>query len=613
MGSFFNKIGIGARRSDRKPRASAADARADHQLVRRLKARRLPTLKQLKHLPRFLTERELGSLKLLFVVAVLSFFAAAATFISARIETVPASGGEYVEAAVGGVGVVNPILVSNNDVDLDLVHLVFSGLMRVNAAGELEPDLAEDYRISDDGLIYTFKLRDDARWHDGEPVRADDVVKTIEFVKDPAWQSPYHPQFKNVAAEATDDLTVQLTLPSVHAPFLSYLTLGILPAHLWQQVEPSDAARAEWSLRPVGSGPFKFKTFTAERNGSIKAYAVSRNDDFYGDVPYLNSVTFKFYADFTEAAEALAKRSVDGISYLPNEYTQRIEQMRTVDIHRMAIPQYTALFFNLQNADSAIADKNVRLALSEAIDKPALLEALGRDAASAVSIPIMPWQFGYDAAPRGPAYDPEHAAALLDEAGWKLANGFRTGGSVADKESEQNDEAADALTVTITTIDSSETVAAAQYLSAAWGKLGVRAELEVIPPSRFAKEKLRPRDYEILLYGEITGYDADPYPFWHSSQISETGLNLSSWKNAAADEALIKARTASVVTERQTAYTAFLETLSADLPATFLYSPMYRHAVSRRFHGQETAIIYSPADRFSSISEWYVETRRAWR
>jgi peptide/nickel transport system substrate-binding protein len=163
----------------------------------------------------------------------------------------------------------------------------------------------------------------------------------------------------------------------------------------------------------------------------------------------------------------------------------------------------------------------------------------------------------------------------------------------------------------LTTVDTKELTMVAEAVVADWQKIGVQAELLVVPRTEIQKDILRTRDYDALLYGELIAADSDFFPFWHSSQAEGNGLNLALWKNSAADKLLEQARTVSLA-EREKLYQQFQDILLKDLPALFIYSPTYPYAMTRNLKGVDGHFMYVPADRFTDVHEWYIETTLGW-
>jgi peptide/nickel transport system substrate-binding protein len=612
-------LGIKNPFSRRAPRAAAGrsgyrptpeDSDFDKKLVLGLSRRRLPTARQFKHLFRFLSPKERLATMLLLALIALGLILAAVKFVSDHIRLEPTYGGTYIEALVGSPRLINPILAVNNDVDRDICRLVFSGLMKLDSRGRLMPDLAESYEISDDGKIYTFKLKSGVVWHDGAAFSSQDVVSTVGYIKNPSWKSPYYGQFKNVSAESTDDLTVKFTLKDAHSPFLAALTVGIMPDHLWQGIDPRNAHLADLNTKPVGTGPFMFKGLVKDKHGAVRSYTLTRNYSYFGARPFLNAITLKFYQDFAEAADAVEHKRADGLAFVPAEERDLITKTRAVKIHPLRIGEYVAVFFN-QSKNEALKSKAVRQALAMAIDRDKIVDEAAPDGSIPAYGPIPAGTAAFRSDGKRISLDAANAARLLDEEGWKL-------GDDGMRYKESTDEKTKAITKTplavkLTTADMEENGAVAKLVEAAWSALGVKVETVSVRASRIQADVVTTRDYETLLFGIIPGPDPDPFPFWHSSQATAPGLNLSGFSSRRADELLEKARQTHDDDERAGYYKDFQDILADECPAAFLYSPSYSYAVSRKIHGLETSLIHGPADRFTGVGGWYINTKRVWK
>lgn len=582
----------------------------DRRLVQSFSDRRMPTRKQLKHLPKFLSPAESTAVRVLLVAAALSLGAMGTRYASEHISAVPADGGEYVEASVSSPRLINPVLASGNDADLDLSALVFSGLVKTDATGAIVPDLAESFEVSADGKTYVFRLREGVVWHDGAPFTASDVLFTINTVKDPTWKSPLASRFRNVAVTAQDDRTVTLTLEQPFAPFLSLLMVGIIPEHLWQDVKPENAARAELNTKPVGTGPFKFKSFSKDKKGAIRSYTLDRNDKYHSGRPRLERITFKFYSDFASALEAMTDRKADGVSFLPREERQEAESLRWIRTYSLRLPQYTAVFFNPKKNEQLT--RGVRQALSLAIDRDAVLAEGVGGAGGQVYGPVLPGFIGFHPEVKKYRYAPAEAGAILDKEGWR-AGGLAGWRAREVKDDKRTAPGTELLALKLVTADTPEYAAVAAVLKKNWEAVGAKVTVEAVSASKIQNDSIRTREYDALLYGEIIGPDPDPYPFWHSSQTESSGLNLAMFNHRRADELLEKARLSVAPEERAAFYREFQDILAEESPASFLYSPTYAYAVSRRVQGMSAATVFAPSDRFTGVTEWYVETKRVWR
>jgi len=192
-------------------------------------------------------------------LAVIGVLGLAASGVQTFFEEVPREGGLYREAVVGAPQLINPLYAPANEVDTDISRLIFSGLLRYDEHGVLVPDVALSYEINEEQTEYTFLLRSDAIWHDGTPLTINDVLFTYGAIQDPVYASPLRVSFQGVTIAALDDTRIQFVLEKPFAPFLGSLTAGIIPEHIWANIDPRNARLSPFNLKPVGSGPFQFR------------------------------------------------------------------------------------------------------------------------------------------------------------------------------------------------------------------------------------------------------------------------------------------------------------------------------------------------------------------
>ncbi|MGA9534057.1 MAG: ABC transporter substrate-binding protein, partial [Anaerolineales bacterium] len=195
----------------------------------------------------------------------------------------PVSGGAHVEGLIGHLVRLNPLLDFNNQVDADVDRLLYRGLVRFDSRGTPIPDLAESLSISADTTLVTVSLRQDATWHDGQPVEAADVVYTFSKLKDDGYPGPsdLHDFWQDIKIVLLDEHTVQFQLPEPYAPFIDFLSIGLLPDHLLRGVDAVDLADHPFNLEPVGTGPFQFDRFLVDGD-QITGVSLKSNPEFYG-------------------------------------------------------------------------------------------------------------------------------------------------------------------------------------------------------------------------------------------------------------------------------------------------------------------------------------------
>ena len=217
------------------------------------------------------------------VIVVLALLVIAALLLWQQPEVVqqvvtvqPATGGVYTEALIGSFGRLNPLLNLYNPADRDVNRLIFNGLVSFDDRGLPQGDLAESWGISQDGTIYNFSIREEATWHDGRPVTSEDVVFTLDLMRSEEFPTPQDIRefWDEIEVKDLDDKTLQFRLPEPFAPFLDYLTFGVLPKHLLEAIPPDELVDASFNQEPVGTGPYRFDHLLSEE-GSIQGVVLS--------------------------------------------------------------------------------------------------------------------------------------------------------------------------------------------------------------------------------------------------------------------------------------------------------------------------------------------------
>lgn len=546
-----------------------------------------------------LEAQERFTLGLLSVVFLVSLFGIGSYLYLANTEPVPTDGGEYREGVVGLPRFINPILAPTNDADRDIVRLVYASLLKYNAAGELVPDLAESYELVDNGTTYRFKLRENLKWEDGTPLTADDIVFTVRTIQDARYNSPLIANWRGVEVGAEGPDRVIIRISSSYAPFTENLTLPILPKHIWGDIDPKSFALADANLEPTGSGPFVVEKFTKDSSGFVTSYTLKRNENYHGHAPYLNRVSFKFYASEDDAIKAYNNRAVDGLSSVSALSLEKIANKNVTEVREFRLPRFFALFFN-QERSRILGEAAVRQALTHATNRDAIISDILDGHGSPAETPIpsaLASFYAPDVATR--TYNPDEARRLLEAAGYTDPDGDgvrQKGGTI--------------LSFTLTTAPSAETTKVAAALASQWREVGVDLQIETPESGVLEQAHIRPRDYDMLLYGEIMGTIPDPYPFWHSSQIDDPGLNLARYNNKSVDTVLEAARKETSFEQRVALYRQFQQLVVTDTPAIFLYDPTYLYVVNKAVRGITPRLIVDPSHRFSDIEQWYIETRR---
>lgn len=510
----------------------------------------------------------------------------------------PISGGVYSEALVGSLQRLNPVLDFNNQVDRDLDSLLFSGLLKFDSRGIPQGDLAGAWGMSKDGLLYNITIREDARWHDGKAVTANDVVFTIDLLR--AGGEPIPPDLSNfwkkIEVVALGEKDLQFVLPEAFAPFADYLTFGVLPQHLLGGKALPAIIADEFNLKPVGSGPFQFSRLLVS-DGVITGVELKANSDYYQEPPYLDQIVFHYFPNAAAAYTAYQNGEVKGIGEVPNEILPQVLAEPDLGIYSAREPRQTMVLFNLGNQEVAfLQDKQVRRALLTALNRQKLInQALGGQGIIADG-PIFPGTWAYYSDINRVEYDPEAALDLLKQAGFIFAN---EGDTVLSKEGQN-------LSFQLVYPDTEIHRMLAESIQAAWLAVGVDVRLEAFPYDQLVTERLVDRSYEAALV-ELNlsrSPDPDPFPFWDQANANKDGQNYSQWDNRMASEYLEQARVSVDINQRAKMYRNFQVIFQDELPALPLFYPIYSCAVSREVRGVSMGPLLDPSDRFDSITQW---------
>ncbi len=514
----------------------------------------------------------------------------------------PARGGTLVEAVVGPPATFNPILALS-DTEVDVARLVFSGLTRVDPSGKVLPDLAERWSVSSDGRVYTFKLRPGVRWHDGQPLTAEDVVFTASLAAARIPQkAPLAMTWEKARATAVDEATVRFELEEPFAPFLYATSLGILPAHLLAGVDARTLAQHRFStLEPVGTGPYRVLQPGGISSQTIRLQRFDGHWSSDGRRPYLDEIVLRVHATRAEALESLVRRNVQTMGGVPAEAFAALgDEARLYSVTRSGL---TLVYWN--PANSLLADPEVRRAISLATNRAGLVdEVLSGQAVPAVG-PIPPGSWAWDEGLQPAEYSPAKVAAMLDQSSWIDSDGD----GLRDREGRN-------LTFELQTASDPLLVAIANRLSADWRQAGIGATVRVLD-QQTAVANLVARAFDAFLFSlEQAYYDPDPFPLWHSSQIAR-GQNYAGWSDAVADDLLVQARQVAPdqVDLRRAIYVRFARRWADRQPALPLYHPVYTYAVVDPNLGglQLPALLVEPADRFSTLPTWYLRSERVVR
>ena len=540
----------------------------------------------------------------LVIVAVLLYTQQSSPETGFAIQQQPEQGGVYTEGLVGSLGRLNPLLDWNNAADRDVDSLLFSGLVRFDERGLPQADLAEAWGVSQDGSVYNFTIRPNAIWHDGMPVTSDDVLFTIEMMKSTG--SLYPQDIKDlwgrVEVTRLNEKNLKFTLPEPFAPFMDYLTFGVVPKHLLETVPPEQMESADFNLNPIGSGPYKFDQLIVDK-GQITGVVLNISSSYYGTAPFIEQVVFRYYPTATDAFDAYRQGDVFSVSQVSQDILLPALEEPNLSIYTSRMPQMGFIIFNLTDSQVAfLQDPNVRRALLLGLNRPNMINTIMQGQAFVSDSPILPGSWAYYDGIEHIEYDPEATKALLKAEGYIIPS---SGGDVRAK---------DGIPLAFTMVHPDDGVHAqiAKAIQTQWARIGVRVDLIAQPYDQLVLTTLASRTFQSALVdlNLSRSPDPDPYPFWHQAE-AVGGQNYSGWDNRAASEYLEQARVTADYSLRTRLYRNFQVVFAKELPALPLYVPVYSYGVDTQVQGVQVGPLYEPSDRLNTFTSWFLLTRRA--
>lgn len=508
--------------------------------------------------------------------------------------TTAASGGSYVEGVVDKVTTLNP-LFATTATETAASNLLYRGLFTYDDSNHLAGDLASTWSTTD-GQVWDVKLRDDARWSDGQKITADDVIFTLNLIKNVATGSPLRNTFAKVTAAKINDFELKFTLPVPYMSFPYSLTAGILPKHAFANVSPADLSNylSTNFAKTVVSGPFQYAAHATLANGQT-TWQFAPNAIF-ANRPKIANLTIRTYGSEHDLIAGLNSGEVNaaaGISAADATHLKAGQHLSQSTLDNGV--------FAIFNTDSpTLSDVNLRAALRLGTDRSDLRAAATAHSSKlspvqALETPLATGIYGSIDAMKQPAFDQKTAANKLADLGWKLNSktGFR------EKDGQR-------LMINLVTIANSDYAPVAEALADQWRALGVDVNLTKADPSTADDEYLESRNYDVLVYDLHLGADPDETAYWSSTQIGAHESNFANYGNRRADLALAAGLRQIDSAAREARYETFMQYWQTDVPAIALYQPKYYYVTTGDVRGPDSGALVDSSSRFRDISDWSV-------
>lgn len=497
------------------------------------------------------------------VVILVTIIFYAGYFINTRTVQVATYGGLWREGVVGQPVFINPV-ISVNEIDHDIIKLVFNDLEGLSTS--IQPNLLFQE--------WTVRLREDLKWSDGVRITSDDIIFTFEAIADPGARSPLSASFEGASAERISELEVKFSLPASYVFFGETLnSLKIIPRHIFNAIPPANFGLSSYIREPVGSGPYKFKSYQKEQNGFISEYALTINKHYHGKTPYIRDFVFKFYENEIRLIEAFNNGHIDGLPIADPALLSKIAVIKSV--HSISSTRYFAVFLN-SSLVPQFRDINIRKAMSHFTPREKLVNNIFEGLAK-------------------PAFSPLVAKTIqVDESFIPVENSLA------------------GLEFRLTVPDVAPLPAIANELKAAWEAQGAFVDVRILR-STDIQESIRNRDYEALLFGNILSIPNDLHSFWHSAKRFYPGFNLAFFNNQEADTLMEYIRSEAVPEKKQDLLQRLSSVIVDNIGAVFTVFPDYIYVTSPRLKGFIIEKAITSADRLDNVELWYVKTNRVFK
>lgn len=483
-------------------------------------------------------------------------------------------GGTYTEGTIGKVSSLNPLFASTES-EKTLSRLLFSTITTIDYSGHVANGLAESITTADKGRTWTMTLKPGLKWSDGEPITNEDVLFTTSLIKNSAVTSSYNSNLSGVKVSETEDGKIKFSLPTAYADFASVLNIPLIPKHVFGDTAPQNIIEHSFSTNPITSGAFTLNAI--QNSGSEKVIYLSANDKYYRGTPRLSSFAVHTYSDKTSLIDALNSGAISATASIPPSDINLVTSSNIRE-KQTAISSGVYAFLN----SSKLSNRDLRRTIKQALDLEKIREAAPNQ--TPLDYPLTDLQIKVKDYPATIAYDREAAEAKLNP----LVN------------SENG------LTLNIVTVDSGYLPAVTNAIAEELRLYGINVNVSVYSENQeFVSSIVSKRNYDILVYSIELGAEPDIFAYYHSSQASESGLNLSNYKNTLIDDLILGARENTDTALRIAKYQSFLSYWVNDVPAIGIYQPNISYFYNKNIQTfSDNNRLITALDRFTDVNFW---------
>ena len=500
----------------------------------------------------------------------------------------PESGGTLIDAMTGEPSSLI-YMVAGESASGTITANIFNKLLKYDKNLDLEGELAESWKVSEDQKTITFKLKPNLKWADGKPLTSADVLFTWQLVTNDKTQSPYASDYQLVKkAETPDAQTFSVTYDQAYAPAVdSWSGLQILPKHL---LEGKNLHTTAFARHPVGSHYYKLDSWVTGENLKL-----SRNANAVLGQANINHLVTRIIPDSSAQFLELMADNIDSMGLDPIKFSRiipaRPELQQKLALYKELGNSYTYLGFNLKH--KPFDDKRVRQAINYAIDKQEIIDGVLLGLGEPVASPYKPGTRWSNPHLKPYPYDKAKAIALLKEAGFADTNGD----GILERDGK-------AFSFEIITNQNKEREKTAVLVQRRLKDVGIDVKIRSIEWASFISRFIKTGDFDAVLLGWGLGLDPDQYNIWHSSQQKPGQFNFIGYNNPTVDHLLEAGRLELNPDKRMKIYHEFSKTLLEDSPIVYLSAGYGLMAINKRVYGIDNPS--PPAGVGYNSEKWYI-------
>ncbi|MFX3632030.1 MAG: ABC transporter substrate-binding protein [Candidatus Pristimantibacillus sp.] len=481
----------------------------------------------------------------------------------------PKAGGTLTISTFSEIVTVNPLFIQDT-ASSDVEYVLFSRLYDYDRTGNVVAEpwslAAEAPQISEDGKTYTVKLKNTAKWSDGQPVTADDLVFTINTIINPDVGAPAISTLDKVdKVEKIDEHTVAITLKQVYAPFMYSLIMNVVPYHLLKDVAPKELQKHPYGTDPaktVTNGPWKWTEWKTAQYLSVEA-----DPNYWSEVkPNIQKIIYKLYADQNTEVQALIKGDVDTTTAIPLTQLEAVEKIDSINVLKGATSTYEYINFNFD--PNNFPDKFIpfstqksRQAIAHALNRQGMVDNVLKGTGALMNSPFMPGSWADSDQAINYSYDAEQAKKLLAEDGWVAGKDgiLEKDGHRFSFELQYN-------------AGNSRREQVSQIIQQNLKDVGIEVTPKAIDFASWIEQNITPGKFPAILLGwSLSNPDPDSESIFSSKYFPPAGQNSGWYKNEKLDQLWVDGYSIVDQAERKKIYEVAAKEISTDLPYIFMY------------------------------------------